>query len=237
MVDKILGGGFDKIAGVYEKVCDGFFNEKIAGIWEKLWNMVSMIHPYVAYILIALGAIELLFGKRLLGVQKFFGMFFIGCGATVAYLVPLIPLEGVGKYAWIIGLIAGVVAILLRKFLYMVLYIGAFAFIPACVLYSGTIGALASFKGNLVIAAAAGAVIALLAILLRKWFEIWGLSIFGAWAIVAVLDRPKYGIQIVDMICGKVSFLANQPVVVGFVLLGVLALVGIIFQTKTRKRY
>ncbi len=237
MIDKILGADFSKIEGVYEKVYNGFFNEKVAGLWEKLWNMVSMIHPFVAYILIALGAIELLFGKRLLGVQKFFGMFCIGCGVTVAYLVPMIPFESIGKYAWIIGLIAGVVAILLRKFLYMVVYIAAFAYFPAWLLYSGQIGALASFQGNLIIAAAAGAVIALLAILLRKWFEIWGLSIFGAWAIVTVLDKPKYGIQIVDKICGKVSFLANQPVVVGFVLLGVLALIGIIFQTKTRKRY
>lgn len=237
MIDKILGADFSKIAGVYENVYNGFFNEKVAGLWDKLWNMVSVIHPFVAYILIALGAIELLFGKRLLGVQKFFGMFCIGCGATVAYLVPLIPFEGIAKYAWIVGIVAGVVAILLRKFLYMVLYIGAFAFFPAWLLYSGAISALSSFAGNLIVAAAAGVVVAILAILLRKWVEIWGLSIFGAWAVVTVLDKPAYGIGVVDKICGAVPFLADMPVVVGFVLLGVLALIGIIFQTKTRKRY
>ena len=237
MIDKILGADFSKIEGVYEKIYNGFFNEKVAGLWEKLWDMVSMIHPFVAYILIALGAVELLFGKRLLGVQKFFGMFCIGCGATVAYVVPALPLDGIAEYAWIIGIVVGVIAILLRKFLYMVLYIAAFAYFPAWVLYSGAITALSSFSGNLIVAAAAGGVVALLAILLRKWVEIWGLSIFGAWAVVTVLDKPEYGIQIVDKICGSVPFLAGMPVIVGFVILGVLALIGIIFQTKTRKRY
>ncbi|MBP3606604.1 MAG: hypothetical protein J6J66_08420 [Clostridia bacterium] len=234
MVDKILGADFSKIAGVYEKVYNGFFSGKVEAVWEKLMSLLSVIEPFLPYVLIALGAIELLFGKRLLGLQKFFGMFCIGYGAAVAYLVPVIPFEGIAKYAWIVGIVVGVVGILLRKFLYMVLYIGAFAFFPAWVLYSGQIAAASALAGNLIVAAAAGAVVAILAILLRKWVEIWGLSIFGAWAIVTVLDKPKYGIQIVDKICGLT---VNQPVIIGFVLLGVLALIGIIFQTKTRKRY
>ena len=236
-IEKILGASFSKFQGVYEKVYNGFFSGKVEEIWNKLWDMVSMIHPFVAYILIALGAIELLFGKRLLGVQKFFGAFCVACGVTVAYIVPRIPFDGIAKYALIVGLVAGVIAVLLRKFLYIVTYIGAFAFFPAWLLYSGTIKALAGFSGNLIYAAAAGAVVALLALILRKWFEIWGTAIFGAWAIVKVLDLPKYKIGIVDMICDKVAFVENMPVIVGFVLLGVLALIGIIFQTKTRKRY
>ena len=235
MIDKILGADFSKFEGVYEKVYNGFFNEKVAGIWEKLWGMVSMIHPFAAYILLALGALELLFGKRLLGVQKFFGAFCVACGVAVAYLVPRIPFDGIAEYAWIVGIVVGVIAVLLRKFLYVVTYIGAFAFAPAWLLYSGTIDALAGFSGNIIYAGAAGAVVALLAIILRKWFEIWGTAIFGAWAVVKVLDMPEYGIQIVDKVCDLTKM--NQPVIIGFAILGVLALIGIIFQTKTRKRY
>jgi len=228
-LNKVLAAEYDfgAIGQFFKNLWNGSFTGKVEALWDSLWGMVSVIHPFVAYILLALALVELLFGKRLLGVQKFLGAFLLGYAATVVYLVPVLAdLHAVfADFGWIVGIVVGIIAILLRKVLYMVVYIVAFAYIPYYLVYSGAL--VASFAENMIFAGAAAAVVVLLAILLRKWVEMLGLSALGAYCITKVLD-VKLGV--IDMI-------PFDGMIVGLAMVGVLTLIGFIIQVKTRKRY
>lgn len=218
---------FDAIGQFFKNLFNGSFTGKVEELWDKLWGMASVIHPFVGYIFLALALVQLLFGKRLLGFQKFIGAFAVGYAASVVYLVPVLAdlIPALADFGWIVGIVVGIIAILLRKILYMAVYIVAFAYIPYYLLYSGEI--VAATKGQLIIAAAAAAVIVILAIVLRKWVEMLGLSALGAYCITKTLD-VKFGV--IDMI-------PMDGMLVGLIILGVLTLIGFIIQVKTRKRY
>ena len=231
ILNKVLAAEYDfgAIGQFFKNLWNGSFTGKVEALWDKVWGMASAIHPFVAYILIALAAIELLFGKRLLGLQKFVGMFALGYAASVVYLVPVLAnLHGIfADFGWIVGIVVGIIAVLLRKILYILGYIVVFAYIPYFVVYSGAIAPLAGFAGNLVVAGAAAGGVVLLALLLRKWVEMLGLSALGAYCITKVLD-VKLGV--IDMI-------PFDGMIVGLAMVGVLTLIGFIIQVKTRKRY
>ena len=227
--NKILAAEYDfnAIGQFFKNLWNGSFTGKVEALWDKLWGMVSVIHPFVAYILLALALVELLFGKRLLGLQKFLGMFVLGYAATMVYLVPVLAdLHGIfADFGWIVGIVLGIVAILLRKVLYMVIYIVACAYIPYYLVFSGTL--VASFANNPIFAGAAAAVVVILVLILRKWVEMLGLSALGAYCITAILG-------------GKLGLLDLIPLdgtIVSLVVFGVLTLIGFIIQIKTRKRY
>ena len=236
-INKVLAAEFDfgAISEFFKKLWDGGFAGKVEGLWDQVWGMLAVIHPFVAYILIALGAIELLFGKRLLGFQKFIAAFAVGFCASSVYLVPLVAdlIPAIADFGWILAIVVGIIAILLRKVIYMVVYIAALAYIPYMVVYSGMI--VESIGGNLIFAGAAAGVVVLLGLIFRKWFEMIGLSAFGAWAIVKVLD-VKLGV--IDTVHGLLpEALGLRGPVIGLIFVGVLTLIGFIFQAKTRKRY
>ena len=151
---------FNAIGQFFKNLYNGSFTGKIAEIWDSIWGALSAIHPFVGYLLLALALVELFLGKRLLGFQKFLGGFAIGYAASVIYLVPVFAdlIPAIGDFAWIIGIVFGVVGVLLRKPIYMVVYIIAAAYIPYYVVYSGTL--VESLGGQLAIAAAAAVVAA-----------------------------------------------------------------------------
>lgn len=231
--NKVLAAEFDfsAIGQFFKNLYNGSFTGKLEELWDKLWDMVSMIHGFVPYILLALALVQLLFGKRLLGVQKFIGAFAIGYAASVVYLVPLIAdlSAKLGEFGWIFGIVVGIIAILIRKVLYMVVYIAAFAYIPYYLVYSGSI--VESFGGNYIYAGAAAAAVVILAILLRKWVEMLGLSALGAYCVVATVDVQLGLYDKIPRIPGLPEF------AFGLILVGVLTLIGFIVQVKTRKRY
>lgn len=227
--NKVLAAEFDfgAIGQFFKNLYNGSFTGKVAELWDAVWSALSVIHPFVGYILLVLALLELFLGKRLLGVQKFLGAFAVGFAAGAVYLVPLIAklIPAIADLGWVVGIVTGVIAVLLRKILYMALYIIAFAYIPYFVLYSGAI--VDATANNLVIAAAGAVVVVVLAVVLRKWVETLGLAALGAYCVTSVLD-VKFGV--IDMIPLNGMF-------VGLALVGVLTLIGFIIQVKTRKRY
>lgn len=227
--NKVLAAEFDlsAIGQFFKNLFNGSFTGKIEALWDKLWGMVSVIHPFVGYILLVLALVELLFGKRLLAFQRVLGAFFVGFAACSVYLIPLLAdlVPALADYGWIVSIVVGLIAVLLRKLIYIVVYIAAFAYIPYYLVYSGSL--LPGFAGNLIYAGVAAGVVVLLALLLRKWVETLGLAALGAFCVTKVLD-VKFGV--VDMI-------PFDGMIVGLAIVGVLTLIGFIFQVKTRKRY
>ena len=133
-LNKVLAAEYDfsAIGQFFKNLYNGSFTGKVEALWDKLWGMLPVNETIVACILLALAAIELLFGKRLLGLQKFLGAFALGYAGAYVYLVPVLAdlVPALADYGWIIALVVGVIAILLRKIIYIVAYIAAFAYIP-----------------------------------------------------------------------------------------------------------
>lgn len=227
--NKVLAAEFDlnAIGQFFKNLYNGSFTGKIEELWDKLWGMVSVIHPFVGYLLLALALVELLFGKRLLGFQRFIGVFAVGFAACTVYLLPVLEelIPALADFGWIVSIVVGLIAVLLRKLIYILVYIAAFAYIPYYLVYSGAL--LPAFGGNLIYAGAAAGAVVLVALLLRKWVETLGLAALGAFCVTKILD-VKFGV--VDMI-------PFDGMIVGLAIVGVLTLIGFIFQVKTRKRY
>ncbi len=222
--NKVLAAEYDFSAiGQFFK---DLYNGSLTGSLREMWDNILGI-PAVAYVLLVLALLQLFAGKHLLGIQKFVGGFAVGYAASVVFLAPVLAdlIPAIADYAWIVGIVFGVIGVLIRKVIYMAVYIIAFAYIPYFVLYSGTL--VEALKGQLVIAAAAAVVIVVLAIVLRKWVEMLGLSALGAYCVTKILD-VKFGV---------VALIPLDAKLVTLILIGVLTLIGFIIQVKTRKRY
>ena len=235
-IDKVLGAkfGFDAIGKFFKGLYEGGFSGKVEELWDKLWDMLAVIHPFAIYILLALSLVQLLFGKRLLAFQRFIGCFAVGYAAAVVYLVPVLEslVAAIVDYAWIVGIVCGVIAVLLRKLIYIVVYIAAFAYIPYYLVYSGKI--VPSIGNNLIYAGVAAAAFVVLALLLRKWVETLGLAALGAHCTILCLDKA---FNIFEPIMNLSFIPANGMFYISLAVLGVLTLIGFVIQVKTRKRF
>jgi hypothetical protein len=202
----------------------------IAPIWEKALGFLQPVMPYMAYILLGLGVIVALFGKKLLPIAKFLGCFVIGFAAGVLYLSPLVDKIWVIP-SWIIGLIIGVIAAVFFKIIY-VLLVAAFAgygmyFIcfNAAVLPQVTVYT----AGNWIYSLIAAAVAILIVFLLLKWIEMLGTAFLGAWLATVSLNTA---FKFMDL-----SFIQNFNVYVFWAIVAIIALIGFVIQVKTRRRY
>ena len=235
-IQNIINADFD-LASLGAKVTewyDGFKAEAtLAGLLETADKAVTSVLPAVAIagILLALSLVLALFGKKLLGLQKFFGCLIVGFACGVVYATPWVN----GFFAvdaWIVGLVAGVVAALLGKLVYVL----AYAAVPALATYTVLMGGYylpesvtAVTKGNLVVALVGAAVVVLVLFLLRKWVEMLGTAVLGGlstYVCVNAVLAATMG-QILD---------PNVPYIKLAIVAGV-ALVGFIVQVKTRKQY
>ena len=202
----------------------------IAPIWEMACGYIEMVVPYMAYIVMALGLVVALFGKKLLPVVKFLGFFAIGFGAGVLYLSPVIDSLFVIP-SWIVGLVIGVIAAVFSKILYLIV----FALVPGYAVYSACFTAsvlpmVTEFtKGNLIFSLVAGVVAIVIVFLLRKWVEMLATAVIGANMLIAAINTAF------DFM--SLEFLQGFETIVFWVLVGIVALIGFIVQVKTRKRY
>ncbi len=196
--------------------------------WGSIESVVNTIESYDMYILMAFGLVLVLFGKKILPVVKFAGLFLIGFGAGVEYLAPLVTFIP----EWVIGLVIGLVAALLCKIFYYVLVIAGVGSIAYSAFFGGQLGIEAIdgiFKGNTVFSLIPAAVAILLVVLLLKWFEMLATAAYGAWMVAFNLHTVFPYLEL--------DFVANIQEYVFLGLIALIALIGFIVQVKTRKRY
>lgn len=186
-------------------------------------QVIGFIPAYYLYVLLAFSVLMAFFGKKLLGVQKFLACFALGFAAGEMYIAPLITDFGIAIPAWISGVVIGLIAALLCKFIYWLAVVLAAGYSLYFLLYTDMLFALPEPKQ--IIAAVAALVAVILVLVFLKFFERLGTAVLGGYLSAVLLMKA------VDF-----SFLPFDVSITKWVLLGVIALLGFIVQTATRSR-
>jgi len=226
-LDTVKNGefGFDKIfAFIADLWASIFANEHIIETMDWINSIIAVVVPYLPYILIALSAILLLFGKRLFGLLQFLTFFVVGYLLGVFYLTDLVVGFIPSIPAFAIGLAVGLVAAVLGRLLYIIAYIVCAGYSVYLVCISGMV--LPEIAGNYMVALIVAAIAIVLALLLRKIIERLGTAFLGALGILTIV-RSWYDFT---------ALVPGQEVLVFYVACGVLALIGFAVQQATRKK-
>lgn len=203
----------------------------ILGLWELFLGLIEPYMVYVPFVLLCLCLLPALLGRRIFSFLRFLAFFGAGFILSVHLLTPFIEPFIPGLPAWVVGIITGLVAAVLSKFLYYIGYALVAGYAVYIIIYKGMIlPELMTFAtGNMYVslAFAAGAII--LAFLLRKYIEMMGTALLGAWGIAETV-RLWWDYPALDAFAG-IEFI---PVLVATLALGIICF---IIQFVTRVRY
>ncbi len=222
---------------------DGWFftqHDNLIGILEDVFQYLPAI------ILVAVGLLILLVGKKILPVLKVLFYFIVGFVAAYQLLTPLIcqlfSMEVTETISLIVGIVVGIVAVLLFKILTFLLVVGVFgggAGVGAYFLIENVPAIKDLVSGvqylNYIIAGVVGLIVLLIAWRLLRFIEMLLTSVAGA----AIMT---YGVVKMYDFCAALDWgtlaLGSFTVAYSFLAVaGVLALIGFIIQVKTRSYY
>lgn len=208
--------------------CENFLAiDVIASVQGMADGFIANIPFGSALIFIVVGLLIALFGKRILGALKFVAAVIVGFGVGTLYIAPLVSFI---PQAWIVGLVCAVVFALLFKVVYIVGIVALTGYSVYWTCFTAAVlPAVTGFtKGNLLFSAIAAVVAIVLVLVLLKFVEKVYTSVLGAWMIttnlVAIWDPRSLGVL-------------TQNDLILYIIMGVIALIGLIIQIKTRKRY
>ncbi len=231
------------INGQYDfKITGDFFNwffhdmaqnASISGLWQYVMNAISGFAAFVPYVLLLLSLVEVFFGKKLLGLQKFLVAAAIGYCVGVTYVHGLIAPIFPTLPDYISGAVIALVAAVLSKFIYVITYIVAAGYAGYLLAYVPTY--IPFLKGitheNILFSAIVAVVFIILALLLRKHIEMFGTAALGGFFISKiVISGFKFNYVELELF-GTFGWLVE---LIAILLIG---LIGFIVQYKTRSRY
>lgn len=166
----------DWINSVYENV---IANTTVLDIWNGGLDSLSFLTPYITLVLLLGSLVVTFFGKKLAEPVKFVSIFVIAFCLGTCYISPLLD-PFIELPHWIMGLIVAAVAAVLYKFIYIFLIVSTIGYSVYMVVYRADVMT-SLLSGNVISAIAVAAVVLLVLFLLRKYAELIGFSVFGAW--------------------------------------------------------
>ena len=191
---------------------------------------LESVAAYIPFVLLALYALLVLFGKKLFPLVRFLAFFSVGFALGVYFLSGLVLGMIPTMPTWVIGVVIGIVAGVLSKLLYILAYIAAGAYSVYFVCYTALIPALEGVTGgNMTTSVVVAGVAVILLLVLRKYVEMLGTAMLGGFGIATVV-RTWYDFTTISVFVGRewLGMLAATLVI---------ALVGFVIQFKTRTRY
>ena len=239
------------------KILQDLFGETDS-VWANLLGLLpasasSMVTKVLPFVGLFVCAVLLLFGKKIMPVVKVAFCFVAAFFASEYWLIPLIsPLVSklftiTPVIGYAISAVLAIVAAILSKFIFALLYVGGIGGGVFFALYSGMIIskpiAGISIKGNYLVCGAAAAVVVVLAILLRNLIKKLGTAAVGAYGIVAITVNSVLPAGLYEKVVQKIADLikfsdANAlATYVSLALVGIFALIGFIIQCKTNRKY
>ena len=208
-------------------------NPDIVEIWGWVTDFYHKYSPVCRWLLFIGCIVIALFGKKILSVLKFSFFFVLGFGLGVYYLMPIFP-ESISIPAWIVGIVVGIVAAVLYRFLYVITAVTVITYSVYAVCYNGFYihGPAAEYTaGKAFISLVVAVVVTVLVIVARKYFEMVGTAVLGGWLATMTFIRCIYDYN------SAIPFLAERWWLGVFIPMAVIAAVGIVVQVKTRKRW
>lgn len=232
-INTFITGGFDfkALGEFFAMTFDSIKNHgDLMWTWNTILEATSSFAFVFPIVFIAFGLIEILFGKKVLPVVRFLFCVVSGYVAGVLYIAPLVN-NMVELPSYIAGTVIAIVAAVLCKFLYFLLLAVAAGYSVYIVSINGMIPVVADItKGNWLVGVIAVGVAVILAFVLRKFIEMAGTSVLGAFIISKTVIANYFDYRTLDFL-GEFGWIAE------IVIVSLLALIGFIIQVKTRKRY
>ena len=206
-------------------------NPSISAVWNGIMDVFHPVSIIFMLVVVAVCLAVAFFGRKIMPILKFLSFFVLGFVFGTHLLAPLLPPE-VSIPDWIIGIVLALIAAVLSRFLYVILYVTAVGYSAYVLIYYGFYLQLdAMYSGSRVAAGIIAAVIAIvLALLFRKYIEMAGTAALGAFCAVWVFRNYVYDFTTWQLFGGNVLV----AVLVTTILVGLL---GLFVQFKTRRRY
>lgn len=208
------------VSSVYENV---IANATVLDIWNDGVSSFAWLSSYVAVVLLIGSLIVTFFGKRLAEPVKFVAIFVIAFCLGTCYISPLLDPFIVIEH-WIMGLIVAAVAGVMYKFVYSVIVIVGIGYPVYMVVYRPDV-LTELFSGNAIVALAIAAVALAIIFLLRRYTELIGFAVFGAWLTANSIRGFFDYTALVD----------GTGWIIILILTILISIPGIVVQFKTRK--
>lgn len=206
----------------------------LPGVMEIREILIDFLEPaqtFIPYILIALSFLVAFLGKKLMPVLKFITFALVGFFAGAYFITPLF--EGVVAVpSWVCGLIIGILAAVLYRFVYYLLY-GAFSvWFVYVICYTGfTFAPQTEHSASKAVTCIVIAVaVTVFAFIFRKYVEMAGTSVLGGYLVYAIITYMIFDLS-------SLEFLALTPWVAPLVITLLVGIPGFVVQVRTRKRY
>lgn len=216
---------------VFGVFASGITIDGVSQIHSALIGFVDPVYGLLPYIFIFLSLIVAFFGKKILGILKFLAIFVTGFIFGAYFITPVFA-DLISVPSWVWGLVIGIVAAVLYRFVYYTLYGVSMVYIVYVLCYTGfTLSPLAeNSSSRAVICLGIALVVALILYVLMRYIEMMGTAILGGYLVYLTVD-----LMLVDF--DSLEFISAAPWVAPLVIIFVVALPGFMVQFKTRKRY
>ena len=207
-----------------------FSDPNIVSVNEFIRLAISVVEPYLPFIYIGLSIFLVFLGKRMFALPRFLAFLWLGFLLGTYYLSPLVLSVLPDMPAWIIGVVVGIIAAVLSKFIYFVAYAAVVAYPVYQLSFSlFLVDVLTPEGGRYWVALAIALVVVVIFFLLRKFIEMLGTAALGGFFIAESI-RMLWDYTTLDFLNG-IEWVGTLAITV------VIALIGFIVQVKTRERY
>ena len=236
---------WEKIGAFFASIANGtlnfyvigdFFNGYIArfAASEELMNMwnglVGFLSKLGAAAPIALCAVEIFLGKKLIQIQRFLACIAVGYCVGVLSISPLIN-QAFLLPNYISGVVIAIVAAVLSKYVYFLALALAAGYSIFLICYTNAcIPFPIPTAGNLVVSIIVAAIVVLIMFLLLKYVEMAGTAILGGFLATRVVMAYYFDYRTWALFVGR-EWLGE------IIFVGIIAIIGFTVQYKSRARY
>ncbi len=219
---------WDYIVSLYYAVTE---NPSVSVVWNGIMDGFRPVSIMFMLVIVAVCLVVALFGQKLLPILKFCAFFVAGFALGTHLLSPLLPPE-VNIPDWIVGIVVALIAAVLSRFLYIILYVTVVGYGTYVLAYYGFYLQLDAMYSNsrMVVCIIASLVAIVLSLVFRKYIQMVGTAVLGAWCATWVFANYVYNFTAWSLFGGN----AWVGILVGTV---IISLLGTFVQFKTRRRY
>ena len=215
--------------GVIWEAIGNYCNEMMAdpnvsAIWNGLMGAIGPVIKTVSVFLIIFSIFIALFGRKMMGFLKFVFFFIAGFLVGTHTLAGMIPPD-VKFPAWIVGIVVALVAAVLYRFIYIVIYSVAFGYSGYLLVYNGFyLASNPTYSPDKALGCIIVALIVLvISLIFRKYIEMLGTAFLGAWLAVWLFVNN--------------IFAFSTHVGIMMIPTAIITVLCVIVQFKTRRRY
>lgn len=206
-------------------------NPDVQAVWNALASLIAPIYTSFIVIAIICCLLSVFFGRKIIGVIKFFVFFVLGFFLATHFLAPVLP-SGMHIPPWLIGLVVALIAAILSKFIYTLFYLIFFSYgTYAMIFFVLLLNPAETYTDTkAIVCLVISIVVTILALVFRKYIEMLATSVLGSWAAVTLFVGNIYDFSAWQMFGGRAW-------VAILVVTAILSLLGFIVQVATRRRY